>query len=396
MLNPHRPGDAGLRHPQLNCVFLGLSITSTWGNGHATTYRGLLKELSRRGHKITFLERDVPWYASNREFDTLPYCSVALYESFDELADRYAKLIETADVVVVGSYVPEGIVIGRWVTSIAKNVAAFYDIDTPVTLASLEAGKCEYLSWDLYPNYQLYLSFTGGPTLDFIQRKLGSPCARPLYCSVDPSLYYPEHAPARWDIAYLGTYAPDRQPAVEDLLLRVARESPTKRFAVAGPLYPQGIDWPANVERIEHIPAAEHRRFYNSQIFTLNLTRHDMVRAGYSPSVRLFEAAACGVPIITDRWPGLETFFTPYSEILPVRTWAEVSSYLQLESERRYQVGTKARRRTLRFHTAAVRAQEFEGHVVASLERVSQSKKRSKTALRQSPAAAALVTEPRA
>jgi spore maturation protein CgeB len=379
-----------LTQPKLNCVFLGLSITSTWGNGHATTYRGLLKALHRRGHVCTFLERDVPWYAANREFDELPYCKVQLYTSLKELKERFAKLIGSADIVVVGSYVPDGIAIGRWVNSIAKNATAFYDIDTPVTLANLESGKCEYISRDLYPKYHLYLSFTGGPTLEHIERNLNSPCARALYCSVDPSLYYPQLQPTRWDIAYLGTYASDRQPALEKLLLSVARQNRTKKFAVAGPQYPDSIEWRGNVERIDHLPATEHRFFYNSQRFTLNLTRRDMVRAGYSPSVRLFEAAACGVPILTDRWPGLQTFFTPSLEILPVLSSHDVTSYLRMPHERRVAIGLNARRRTLRFHTAAVRAVEFESYVVASLEQISSSNKRSRAALRQSSSAAAV------
>jgi spore maturation protein CgeB len=377
-----------LTAPQLDCVFLGLTITSTWGNGHATTYRALLKEFAARGHRVTFLERDVPWYSSNREFDKTPYCEIGLYSNLAELQDRYTNLVRNADLVVVGSYVPEGIVVGDWVISIAKSVRAFYDIDTPVTLASLQAGKCEYISTRLYPQYDLYLSFTGGPTLTYIEKKLGSPCARALYCSVDPSLYFPEPQPQEWDIAYLGTYAPDRQSALDQFLLEVARTHPERPFAVAGPQYPDDIEWPANVQRIHHLPAHEHVQFYNSQKFTLNVTRQDMVKAGYSPSVRLFEAAACGVPIITDEWPGLATIFTPGSEILPVRRTADVSSYLQMPSERRLQVADKARERALRSHTAAVRAQELERHVFASSEGVSRSNKRRKAAIRRSETAA--------
>ncbi len=379
-----------MKEPKLNCVFLGLSITSSWGNGHATTYRGLLKELSKRGYAATFLERDVPWYASHREFDQLPYCKVALYAGLDELKDRFSHLIRTADVVVVGSYVPDGVAVGEWVTATAKNLTAFYDIDTPVTLSNLKNGSCEYLSRELCSRYQLYLSFTGGPTLDFIERQLGSPCAKALYCSVDPALYYPQSEPVRWDIAYLGTYAEDRQPALENLLLNAAREHPNCHFAVAGPQYPHTVTWPANVERIEHLPASEHRRFYNSQRFTLNLTRRDMVRSGYSPSVRLFEAGACGIPILTDQWPGLQTFYEPFSEILPVRTEADLAYYLRIPDEERLEVADRARRRTLRFHTAAVRAREFETHVNVSVERTSSSKRRSRTAVEKSPTAVLL------
>lgn len=379
-----------MREPGLNCVFLGLSITSTWGNGHATTYRGLLKELSKRGYTVTFLERDVPWYASHREFEDLPYCTIALYSSLDELKDRFAGLVRAADVVVVGSYVPDGIAVGEWVTATAKNLTAFYDIDTPVTLSNLKNGRCEYLSMQLCSRYDLYLSFTGGPTLDFIERKLGSPCARALYCSVDPSLYYPESEALRWDIGYLGTYAADRQPALENLMLNVARKHPNQRFVVAGPQYPDSLIWPSNVERIEHLPANEHRQFYNSQKFTLNLTRCDMIRSGYSPSVRLFEAGACGIPILTDPWPGLQTFYEPFSEILPVRADVDLASYLHMPDEHRRHVGDRARERTLRFHTAAVRARQLEAYVNASVERISSSKRRSRTAVEKSSTAALL------
>lgn len=372
----------------LNCVFLGLSITSAWGNGHATTYRGLLKELWRQGHTVTFLERDVPWYADNREFSEVPYCTVSLYGSLEELKSRFASLIENADVVVVGSYVPDGIVVGQWVTSIAKGLTAFYDIDTPVTVARLLEGTCEYLSKELCRKYQLYFSFTGGPMLDLIEKKLGSPCARPLYCSVDPSLYYPERQPAKWDVGYLGTYAPDRQPALEELLFTVARQNAHKSFVVAGPQYPDAVAWPANVERIEHLPALQHRSFYNSQNFTLNLTRQDMVRMGYSPSVRLFEAGACGAPIITDEWPGLDEFYSLHTEILPVRNAADLASCLQMSEDRRLAIAEKARIRTLRFHTAAVRAAQFESDVHEARERLHRSNKKKKVAVRTIPTVA--------
>lgn len=375
-------------HVTRSYVFLGLSITSSWGNGHATTYRGLIKELAKRGHKITFLERDVPWYAENREFSELPHCEIGLYASLDDLKERFAGVIHKADAVVVGSYVPEGIAVGRWVTSIAKNITAFYDIDTPITLAALRAGTCEYLSRDLIPKYNLYLSFTGGPTLDLIERKLGSPCARPLYCSVDAALYYPESSTERWDLGYLGTYAADRQASLEKLLVEVAAKNPERRFTVAGPQYPESLKWPPNVERIHHLPASDHREFYNSQKLTLNVTRQDMIRAGYSPSVRLFEAAACGTPILTDEWPGLRTFFRPGSEILPVRSKEEVTAHLRMSRDQRQEIADRARCRTLRLHTAGVRAEEFERYVGASLDQLGRSKKQSSVVIERSPSAA--------
>lgn len=381
-----------MKHSGRSYIFIGLSITSSWGNGHATTYRALVKELARRGHSVTFLERDVPWYASNREFDRLPYCSVDLYDTLEDLQCRFTTLVRSADVVVVGSYVPEGIAVGRWVQTTAKGVKAFYDIDTPVTLANLQRGTCEYLSKDLVPRYDLYLSFTGGPTLNAIEREFGSPCAQPLYCSVDPSLYFPERHPTKWNLAYLGTYAPDRQSSLEKLIFTVATENSNLSFAVAGPQYPSDINWPANVERIEHLPASHHRVFYNSQNFALNLTRQDMLRAGYSPSVRLFEAAACGIPILTDDWRGLASFFQPGTEILPVRTSDEVASYLRMPTERRITIGERGRRRALRLHTASVRAEELDGHVNVSFERLGRLNKRSAIAVTE-PASALSCTQ---
>ncbi|MBV8809038.1 MAG: glycosyltransferase [Acidobacteriaceae bacterium] len=375
-------------HVSRNYVFLGLSITSSWGNGHATTYRGLVKELAKRGHKITFLERDVPWYAAHREFSKLPYCDINLYSSLDELKERFTGAVRRADAAVVGSYVPEGIAVGRWVLSTAKGIPAFYDIDTPVTLSAIREGNCEYLSRDLIRKYKLYFSFTGGPTLELIEHKFGSPSARALYCSVDPALYFPDKTRKRWDLGYLGTYAADRQPSLDRLLVQVAGRNPERRFIVAGPQYPKELNWPPNIERIEHLPASHHREFYNSQRLTLNVTRRDMIRAGYSPSVRLFEAAACGTAILTDEWPGLRTFFRLGSEILPVRSTEDVTSHIQMAADQRLEMAEKARRRTLRFHTAAVRAEEFERYVDASLHQFGCSKKRSSVVVERSPSAA--------
>jgi spore maturation protein CgeB len=348
----------------LRLVILGLSITSAWGNGHATTYRGLVRALAARGHEVLFLERDVPWYAAHRDLHRLPGVRIALYGSLPELRARFAGEVRRADVVVVGSYVPEGIAVGEWVVTTAQGLTAFYDIDTPVTLAALARGSCPYLSPALIRRYRLYLSFTGGPTLARLEREYGARRARPLYCAVDPELYRPEPAEARWDLGYLGTYSPDRQPVLEALLLGPARCLRQRRFVVAGPQYPPGLAWPTNVQRIDHLPPAEHPAFYGAQRFTLNVTRAAMVRAGYSPSVRLFEAAACATPIVSDAWPGLETFLTSGEEILIARGPQEVLRYLcALPESERLALGRRARARVLAEHAAAHRAAELEAYL---------------------------------
>jgi spore maturation protein CgeB len=366
---PPAPPALGQAEQKLGVVIVGLTITSSWGNGHATTYRGLVRELARRGHDVLFLEHDKPWYADNRDMPSPPFGRTELYQSVEDLKQRFGRAVRDADLVIVGSYVPQGVDIGHWVTDTAAGVTAFYDIDTPVTLAKLAKGDHEYLAPDLIPRYDRYLSFTGGPTLRRLEREFGSPRALPLYCSVDPELYYPEPQERRWDLAYLGTYSPDRQPTLDALLVDVAAEWPQGRFAVAGPQYPPSIDWPANVERIEHLPPARHRAFYNQQAFTLNVTRADMIRAGFSPSVRLFEAAACGVPIISDAWDGLDTLFTPGDEIVVAHSTADVLAALQqtTDAERR-QMGERARARILKEHTAAHRAIELERYALDAMK----------------------------
>lgn len=345
-------------------VFLGLSITSSWGNGHATTFRSLIKELASRGHDVLFLERDVPWYAGHRDMAEPPFCRTRLYGSVAELEREHADSVRHADVVVVGSYVPDGIAVGEWVTRTARGVTAFYDIDTPVTLAGLSGGSGSYIDRALVPRFDLYLSFTGGPTLDRLEQEFGARSARPLYCSVDPSLYYPERRPQRWLLGYLGTYSDDRQPTVHSLLLDPAKQLPAQQFVVAGAQYPENLTFPANVQRIEHVAPAEHRAFYGAQRFTLNVTRAEMVRAGFSPSVRLFEAAASGTPIISDYWPGLETVLEPGRELLVAQSSSDVVAYLNdVSDEEHGELARRARARILRQHTAAHRAAELDSYV---------------------------------
>jgi spore maturation protein CgeB len=353
----------------LEIVILGLSITSSWGNGHATTYRGLVRELARRGHRVLFLEHDVPWYAENRDLPRPPYGTTKLYRDLPDLDRRFRARVRQADAVILGSYVQQGEAVADWALGHARGVTAFYDIDTPVTLAKLARGDYEYLHPRLIPCFDLYLSFTGGPTLDRLESEFGARKALPLYCSCDAALYFPEEHEPRWDLGYLGTYSDDRQPAVESLLLEPARRLSRRRFAVAGPAYPPEIAWPANVDRFEHLAPGAHRAFYNRQRFTLNVTRADMRRAGFSPSIRLFEAAACGTPIVSDDWPGLATFFEPGREILLAAEPEDVEEILCgiPEAERR-RIGRRARQRVLAEHTAAHRAATLESYLCETAE----------------------------
>lgn len=345
----------------LNIVIFGLSITSSWGNGHATTYRALTKALASRGHHVTFLERDTAWYRRHRDLRDPPYCRIELYRTLREIPIRYSLLVAEADLIILGSYVPQGAALGDWITTHAHGVTAFYDIDTPVTLAHLDSGKSDYIAAGTIPRFDLYLSFTGGPVLELIEEAYGSPRARALYCAVDPEIHAPVPTVPKWALGYLGTYSVDRQASLERLLIEPARRLADQRFAVAGAQYAAHIVWPANVDRIEHVAPGDHSCFYSNQRYTLNLTRSDMMAAGYSPSVRLFEAAACGVPIISDRWPGLDALFAPEQEILIVDTAEQVINIInEFPEERRRAMAAAGRKRVLQSHSAGHRAKQLE------------------------------------
>jgi spore maturation protein CgeB len=340
----------------MKLVVLGLTLSSSWGNGHATTFRALLSAFAARGHEVLFLERDKPWYANARDLPDPDFCELAYYDSLADLAG-WREAIAQADAVMVGSYVPEGVAVGEFVQRHAQGVACFYDIDTPVTLAKLARGDFEYLTPELIPGYDIYFSFTGGPTLARLKVDFGSPRTRALYCSVDAGRYKPLDVAKTWDLSYLGTYSDDRQPTLERLLVETARRCPDKRFAVAGPQYPDSIQWPGNVERIEHLPPAEHAAFYSASRFTLNVTRADMIAAGWSPSVRLFEAGACGTPIISDRWDGIEDVLEPDAAIILADTTDDVIAALDRDASA---LGEAARRAVLHGHTAQARAEQLE------------------------------------
>jgi len=357
----------------MKVVILGLSITSAWGNGHATTFRALCRALHARKHSIVFFEKNVEWYENNRDMPQPPFCNVRIFEDWSAVIPEIKRELRDADVVMLGSYFPDGIAAAQLIAESGVAVKTFYDIDTPITVAKLRSeGETEYLRGDQVPIFDVYFSFTGGPMLREIEERFGSPRAVPLYCSFDPSEYYRRDPNPEFtcELSYMGTYAPDRQPKIERLLLDVARQIPQKKFIVAGPQYPESTPWPANVERIIHLNPQWHAEFYSSSRFTLNVTRRDMVLAGYSPSVRLFEAAACGACMVSDNWPGLDTFFTPGKEILLPTGSDDVLRWLNsLEDREVRRIGEAAQARVLAEHTSDIRGAQFEA-AVASVGRM--------------------------
>ncbi len=350
----------------MKLVVLGLSITSSWGNGHATTYRGLLRALARRGHRAIFFEWDAPWYGgAHRDLppDDCGCADIRLYREWRDAIPGLRRELRDADAALLGSYFPDGIAAAELLGEEYDGTRLFYDIDTPITLRAFrEDGRAAYLRADQVPIFHAYLSFTGGPALAELEGCYGSPRAVAFYCSVDPEEHRPR--PVRHEyrcaLGYMGTYAADRQAGLERLLLEPARRRLQEPFIVSGPQYPDSVDWPSNVFRFEHLPPEEHPAFYSSNRLTLNLTRSEMRLRGWSPSVRIFEAAACGTAIVSDVWEGLGTLLEPGKEILLADDTSDVLDYLDLSDAEARAIGEAARERILLQHTNRARAKQFE------------------------------------
>jgi len=344
-------------------VVFGLTISSSWGNGHATLWRGLQRALADRGWRVTFFERNTTFYAQNRDIDEIPCGEVIFYESWPEIEARARREVAEADVAMVTSYCPDGIAATEIVLGAARALRVFYDLDTPVTLERLRRGEATtYIGPRGLDEYDLVLSFTGGVALEGLAELAGARHPVPLYGHVDPQVHRPAASAERYraDFSYIGTYAQDRQFALNRLFIAPASRRPDLRFVLAGAQYPPSFPWTQNIFFVRHLPPAQHASFYASSRLTLNVTRSDMAKAGWCPSGRLFEAAACGTPILSDSWEGLSSFFEPGREILVGEDCGDVIAALDLSTEELARVGASARERVLAEHTSAHRAAQFE------------------------------------
>lgn len=350
----------------MHLVIFGLSITSSWGNGHATVHRSLLPALAARGHRVTFFEKDVDYYARRRDRTGFPGIEVVLYSSWPDVRERAKALAQTADVLLWTSYCPDGATIQQEFLGRSRAVRIFYDMDTPITLQGLQLGRedtLRFLRPEAIPEFDLYLSFTGGPILAQLRDVWRARRVAPLYLCADPRQHLPVEAQERFRscLNFLGTWSADRWTPLQQLFLRPARHLPHERFALAGAMYPRDADWPANVDRWEHLAPEEHSAFYSSADFTLNLTRQAMLQWGYSPQGRIFEAALCATPVISDAWPGLEEFLEPGREVLVARSDADVTAILTgMSRDEAKRIGRRARQRVIEEHSGERRAREIE------------------------------------
>jgi spore maturation protein CgeB len=347
----------------MKIVIFGLTISSTWGNGHATLWRGLCSALIRRGHRLVFFEHDVPYYAENRDLNDLPGGALVLYRSWHEAIGEAERQLADADAGLVTSYCPHGVAATQVLLGSRAVCKAFYDLDTPITLARLGSGQAmPWIGSRGLRDFDLVLSFTGGRALEELRAQLGARRVVPLYGSVDPKVHRPVEPVAHYraDLSYLGTFASDRQAALEALFVDPARRLPAKRFVIGGAMYPHDFPWCANIFFVRHLPAAEHPAFFSSSRLTLNVTRKPMAAMGYCPSGRLFEAAACGCPVLSDAWEGIEAFYEPGREILIARSTDDALAALQADEAELRRIAAAARERTRHEHTADHRAAELE------------------------------------
>jgi spore maturation protein CgeB len=358
----------------MKVVIFGLAVSSSWGKGHATLWRGLCRALAARGHRVVFFERDAPHYAAHRNLTELPGGELILYADWPDILPAAGKHLAGADVGMVTSYCPDGLAATDLLLSAPVRLRAFYDLDTPVTLERLRVAQpVGYVGPRGLRDFDVVLSYTGGQALDELRSALGARRVAPLYGSVDPSVHFPVAPVERYraDLSYLGTYAADRQAALAALFIEPARRLPRRRFLIGGAQYPPTFPWAANIHFVHHVPPAEHAAFYCSSRLTLNVTRRAMAETGYCPSGRLFGAAACGAPVVSDWWEGLDTLFEPGREVLIARSAQETLAYLREMTEtERQAVGARARGRVLARYTAAHRAAELEGYAVALLSAV--------------------------
>lgn len=346
----------------MNLLVFGLTVSSSWGNGHATLWRGLCRALGQAGHRVVFFERDVQYYASHRDLSAPEDFVLVLYATFEEAAARARRELASADAALVTSYCPDARAATELIFASSVPRRVFYDLDTPITLARLDRGEdVEYLPREGLGGFDRVLSYTGGSALDQLRERLGASVALPLYGSVDPIAHRPTTRDERYscELSYLGTWAEDRQDQLERLFLEPARRVPEQRFLIGGSLYPTNFPWLPNVWFIRHVPPPEHPAFYCSSRLTLSITRAAMAASGFCPSGRLFEAAACGVPLLSDEWEGLDTFFEPDREVLIVRTSEDVSAALRRSDAELQRIGAAARARALAEHTAERRAAQL-------------------------------------
>jgi spore maturation protein CgeB len=349
----------------MRIAFFGSSLVSAYWNGACTYYRGIVRALDARGHRVTFYEPDAFERQAHRDIDDPEWARVVVYEPRDERTVREAVAAAgRAEVVVKASGV--GVYDALLEEAVAElegpRARIFWDVDAPATLAAMEADPGNPLR-ELIGSYDMVLTYGGGQPVIDRYAALGARACIPVYNALDPDTHHP--APPRpelaCDLAFLGNRLPDREARVEDFFFGAAEALPDRSFLLGGNGWEDRVAGLPNVRYLGHVPPGDHNSLNRSALAVLNVSRESMAANGWSPATRVFEAAGSGACLITDAWEGLEQFLTPGEEVLVAEGGAEVASLLAgLDREQTREIGAAARERVLAGHTYDRRAEQVE------------------------------------
>jgi spore maturation protein CgeB len=348
----------------MNIAFFGSSLVSAYWNGAATYYRGIIRALAARGHRVTFYEPDAFERQSHRDIPDPDWARVVVYPATEDGVARALDHARGADLVVKASGV--GVfdeLLDKAVLDLRtpNGLAVFWDVDAPATLDRLESHPDDPFH-ALVPRYDLVLTYGGGDPVVRAYERAGARLCVPIYNALDPTTHFPTDPDPRFagDLGFLGNRLPDREVRVEEFFLRAAAQCPERTFLLGGNGWGDK-PMPANVKYLGHVYTRDHNTFNCSALAVLNISRESMARYGFSPATRVFEAAGAAACLITDAWEGIETFLEPESEVLVARHGDEVAErLLGLTPERAQAIGQAARRRILSEHTYAHRAAQVE------------------------------------
>jgi spore maturation protein CgeB len=348
----------------MNLAFYGSSLLSSYWNGAATYYRGLLRDLAARGWSVTFYEPDAFDRQSHRDIEPPEWAKVVVYPATEDAAQAVAAEARRADVVVKASGVGvfDDLLLEAVIAAAAPHaLKLFWDVDAPATLAELRATP-DHPMHRMLPGLDMVLTYGGGPPVIAAYEALGARHCRPIYNALDPETHHPVPADPRFagDLAFLGNRLPDREARVERFFLAPAAALPDRRFLIAGSGW-EDKPMPANVGRIGHLSTNDHNTFNASPLAVLNIARDSMAEVGFSPATRVFEAAGAGACLITDAWEGVELFLQPGEEVLVARDGQDVIDLLaSLTEARAREIGRAALSRVLAEHTYARRGAEAD------------------------------------